>query len=1121
MSSISQTVPNYVLGISEQPDQLKSQGQVRDLVNGVPDVTRMLSKRPGTAHIREMIGATAHEGHWFSIYKADDQQYIARILPGSANGTVQVWRLVDGPINRYPGAPNSPTRGYVNVTSAGTGYDKNVQGLDSSFPNYDANYNNVTVTNPSGSGTGLKVNCRTDADGKMLAVYINDPGSNWKSGDTGDVVISSKTSTITYYEGIAGEECRVNYDSDYISPYALPIGEYGSVIQPRVPGTNSVYLKEFAQKPGDSSIFKTLTVNDTTIIVNKSVVTQLDTTVKEPDKIAEGFLEVLQLGFEQVYQFNIIQDTGTVIPIVGAETSKTANTDEVLEDLLFKIGAAGYNGQKIGNGIYITGVSTDTATAVTNPSKAASTYNPTDTSYDLTVGSKGLKVRVTIDTNGGVAANSVLVLESGTSYIVSDTETILGSALGGTDGTDDLTLTISKLGVGTDVFSLETPDRQLLSVFTDEVQDITALPDQCSDGYRLKIINSGTLEDDYYVKFEGSNGTDGQGVWTEWRAWPNTDKNITGYYRFDKTTMPHILVGMSDLSFMFTPGNYDDRLIGDENSNPNPSFLNSRINNVCLFRNRLGFLSKQDIILSRPEDFLNFWVSTALAVTPKDPIDLRTSSTSAATLFDSIEVNAGLMLFSKTEQYMLTTDNDVLSAETAKINFVSAYNYNENVPPFTLGTTIGFLNDESSNSRLYEMANPAREGQPEVIEQSKIISSLYPTGINRIATSKNNAVVLTCKDDDKTIWGYRYFNTSERRLQSAWFKFEMTGGVIYHTIIKDTWYGVVRNGNNIVTFQKMDLKTSDFTFNYKDVDYHDVIRLDNKVKVPHSKLTYSNGVTKFSTTDIGYNGTAWTYDQTKVDGTSTTVKCFQIGNGVDEQCVDVKTSTAPPNQFNAAYNEITLDGNWSEQIKAEITTDTATGLPDGKFSQEPTTVISGAGSGLRLSGEVENGKITKLVISDIGIGYTNDTTVRIDKATSSVITIKVTDLDVWVGYEYHLNVEMPTIYPVRAAGQNTRSDVNGSLVLHRCKFNMARVGTYEFELDRVGRDTWTSGQETRYCDSYDLNNAPILNIDTITLPVYDRNINTNIHLKSEYPLPVTLISMTWEGEYTNLSYRRS
>ena len=47
MAGITQTIPNYILGISEQPDELKSAGQVVDLKNGFPDITDGLKKRPG------------------------------------------------------------------------------------------------------------------------------------------------------------------------------------------------------------------------------------------------------------------------------------------------------------------------------------------------------------------------------------------------------------------------------------------------------------------------------------------------------------------------------------------------------------------------------------------------------------------------------------------------------------------------------------------------------------------------------------------------------------------------------------------------------------------------------------------------------------------------------------------------------------------------------------------------------------------------------------------------------------------------------------------------------------------------------------------------------------------
>ena len=51
MAGITQQVPNYIFGISEQPDELKVPGQVTDLKNGLPDVTRGLQKRPGSQYV--------------------------------------------------------------------------------------------------------------------------------------------------------------------------------------------------------------------------------------------------------------------------------------------------------------------------------------------------------------------------------------------------------------------------------------------------------------------------------------------------------------------------------------------------------------------------------------------------------------------------------------------------------------------------------------------------------------------------------------------------------------------------------------------------------------------------------------------------------------------------------------------------------------------------------------------------------------------------------------------------------------------------------------------------------------------------------------------------------------
>ena len=90
MTSIAQTVPNYIFGISEQPDYLKRPGQVVDSVNMTPDVTAGLTKRPGSEFIASVN--SADDGTWFNYYRSETEQYVGHI---QANGFVSITN-VDG-----------------------------------------------------------------------------------------------------------------------------------------------------------------------------------------------------------------------------------------------------------------------------------------------------------------------------------------------------------------------------------------------------------------------------------------------------------------------------------------------------------------------------------------------------------------------------------------------------------------------------------------------------------------------------------------------------------------------------------------------------------------------------------------------------------------------------------------------------------------------------------------------------------------------------------------------------------------------------------------------------------------------------------------------------------------
>ena len=197
---------------------------------------------------------------------------------------------------------------------------------------------------------------------------------------------------------------------------------------------------------------------------------------------------------------------------------------------------------------------------------------------------------------------------------------------------------------------------------------------------------------------------------------------------------------------MFVVGgiSYVPRPVGDETTVARPSFapevgrtIGRPINNIIFYRNRLVFLSGESVIASVVDDPFNFWVATAQTSSAGDRIDLDVDSDNPSTLFAAIENNTGLVLFGENAQYILSNgDTGALTPSTAQISKLSTYNFNRDSNPVSLGTTTGFVGDQGKYTRFYEMASIRREGEPDVVEQSKVVERLLPSSLNYVGISK-------------------------------------------------------------------------------------------------------------------------------------------------------------------------------------------------------------------------------------------------------------------------------------------------------------------------------------------------------------------------------------------------
>ena len=342
------------------------------------------------------------------------------------------------------------------------------------------------------------------------------------------------------------------------------------------------------------------------------------------------------------------------------------------------------------------------------------------TTYDLLHGGEGwlegdyfyvfmadayYKITIEESSESIVQANLALVRPQPTPFDTETTitaESILGDIRKEITGNDTNTgngFTCTQIGTGlhvkrTSVFNASTPVGELLNVVAGKVNDVGDLPSQCKHGMVVEVVNSEADQDNHFVKFFGNNDKDGEGTWEEC-AKPGRA------IKFNNTTMPVILIRTADGNFRLTEqkgGNYtiagksysvpqwDNAIVGDDVTNPEPSFIDHAITQMLFFRNRLALLSDEYIVMSRPGDFTNFFAKSAIQLIASDPIDIAASSEYPAILYDGIQVNTGLVLFSKNQQFMLTTDSDVFSPTTAKINALSTYNFNSSTNPISLGT---------------------------------------------------------------------------------------------------------------------------------------------------------------------------------------------------------------------------------------------------------------------------------------------------------------------------------------------------------------------------------------------------------------------------------------------------
>ena len=1056
MASIRQTIPAYSAGISEQPDHLKFPGQLKNIVNGVPDITKGLFKRPGAARVGTTpLSSVQSGGSWFHYFRDENEgSYIGQV---DSSGNVRIWKAS----GQNAGAPQTVVYG-TGGTVACKAY----------------------LATPSNNPEALQFLTINDTT-FVTNRDINNPLTAIRDSFEATYQQSGTTVTISY----GFHELTPGYALD-ITFTGAAAGDSGEYLAVTTPNSNAA----------NGTITVTLPNSSSRNVTSDTACTVTPLTPARPEPHF-AFVDILRTENGRQYGLNIFNsDTTTAVERATKIEVLTSTFDEAdgtghcpgIGTAVFTVNKASGDGSGLGtgNGRALTFRFSALGQQGVSPNYVAAAEGPGGQNYraayslevTLLHGGEGWQVgdqvvisppfageaaNVTYDVNatprssGSQATATIKVLETETVNVKAtvnspadglirpmptpfdaDTAVTADAILG--QLTTGLPTGISAKVIGTGVyyssnnpFNVEVVEEDLMRVMQTSVNDVSRLPNQCRHGCIVKIANARLAEeDDYYLRFNGQNDRDGAGSWSECAA-PNIPRRLFNMpLAIQRTGLAN--PGASNEIATFTVGRfpYQDRLVGDNGTNPYPSFMTAkgvqtsnqlldaaRINKVIFFRNRLAILSGENVILSRPGTFgtPDFFIESALTVGAADPIDISASSMFPSEIFDAIEINSGLVVFSSNQQFLLSTDSEILNPETAKLRSVSTFNYNIKIPPISLGTTIAYLDSSGKFSRFNEMANIAREGEPNVVEQSKIVPSLIPKQVDLLTNSRDNAIVLIGKTNEDTVFGYKYFNVGEKREQQSWFKWQFNRKLRYHFVINDEYYFLDEDH----FLQKINLVQADTDLFIEQDNVNYLLHIDNYVSVSGGIHNPTTGLTQFT------NQSDW------IDQVGT-------GNGTLVVIDDSNAATRIGRYAKCTVinnDDFTIPGNWQGD------------------------------------------------------------------------TLKI-------GYLYDFKAEFPRIYPTKVEGERSFADVNSSVVVHRIKVHFGKIGLYETTLTRKGKPDYSEVYESVILNEYDVSDAPYLSEYIKTIPIYERNTNVDITLKSSHPAPAILRAMSWEGDYTPRFYKR-
>ena len=793
----SQIIGPLNKGVNQQADSFVLPGFAKVLDNGVCDLVEGLKKRLGSVPVKRVDTLTQNAGGqtltapikwneaWVYVYNRSSTERFILIAADDSRTVSRTGNITNG--SAVVASVSSMTDLFVGAGVTGTGIPANTTIVD---------------IDTAGSRITLSKNATATTTGVTLTVESN----------------------FTFVTGVSNVE-----PISGILPEVVPVEQSFS----NITSANLEYLRGSGRA---RDRFRATSFQDYVFITNVQKEVSYDATetltrynisnISSTYRPTKAQVWVKLVDYDTMYEIDIELDNGDVITghyLTPSLTDSAGNANVVSsEDIAARLVSF-----------------TETISASTSTGSSTIT---SITAADIkkvfpgeTVSGTGIPANTFVGSVNTVALTFTLVNEAGTAVnaTANGSHTLtLGDGLDQTDINNQLTFEVkgSQILIGLtsasryikSIVAADARGNTLMAGFSNQVTSIVELPSNSWEGYTVLVAPDGSSDQSsYYLKFNAenttTNGTFGRGVWEEAAGW-----GTRGQY--DDNTMPHAFAYYRNASglvrFTFQPFSgtaytdgtvsidlpgWTNRLAGDADELPGPSFVDSAINDIVFFKNRLGFVSGENVILSEAGAYYNFWQQSALQVVDSDPIDLTAVSNDVAVLNYALQQQDELVLFSNENQFRLYSgDNVTFSPETASVGRISSISMEPYVKPEQVGPQVLFPVKEGDFTGFHTFITTDRTvginlGQTAVITET--VPKYIPKNIDSLAVSRTDQyLVALSRDDSDALYVYQFFweasGGSLTNRQNAWHRWTFPNKSIHWCdFVEGTLYKLVSYNN--------------------------------------------------------------------------------------------------------------------------------------------------------------------------------------------------------------------------------------------------------------------------------------------------------------------------------------